>query len=246
MRLRAIFDPAWLGIALPGEDSSLLGTADADTDIAFLRLGPATQRKIEFEKRRCLSGMRWLEHALEDGLLERIAEQRGLAKDALNTRQHLRAASIAVHADLNGVRTHLFARPMLAEILHTTPARPSMRDRLSPRFALRAAFRRYWQTTNGTDSAAKRSAWKAILNNESGAAAALMAWDRFGDNVEEEGERRLGELLQHPGRITEQLLTLRMIETLTVLDVLHYREHIFKLGQYGEGHNLLTLHPLAN
>ena len=61
--------------------------------------------------------------------------------------------------------------------------------------------------------------------------------------VEQEGERRLGEILQHPGRITEQLLTLRMIETLTVLDVLHYREHIFKLGQYDEGHDLLSLRP---
>ncbi|MFT4556860.1 MAG: hypothetical protein ACI92S_002214, partial [Planctomycetaceae bacterium] len=244
VRLRAIFDPAWLGIALPGEEKTQLGTADADTDIAFLRLGPATQRKIESEKRRCLSGMRWLEHSLEDDLLERVAEQRGLAKDALNTRQHLRAASIAVHADLNGVRAHLFAKPMLAEILHTTRAKPSLRDRLSPRFALRAAFRRYWQTTEMSEPAAERSAWKAVLNNESGAAAALMAWDQFGDKVEAEGERRLGEILQHPGRITEQLLTLRMIETLTVLDVLHYREHIFKLGQYDEGHDLLSLQPV--
>ncbi|MGZ0168450.1 MAG: ion transporter [Planctomycetales bacterium] len=243
VRLRAIFDPAWLGIALPGEDSTLLGNADADTDIAFLRLGPATQRKIESEKRRCLSGMRWLEHSLNAGLLERIAQQRGFTKDAFNTRQHLRAASIAVHADLNGVRAHLFARPMLAEILHTTRAKPSLRDRLSPRFTLRSAFRRYWQTTEMTEPAAERSAWKAVLNNESGAAAALMAWDTFGDGVEQEGERRLGEILQHPGRITEQLLTLRMIETLTVLDVLHYREHIFKLGQYDEGHDLLSLHP---
>lgn len=243
VRLRAIFDPAWLGIALPGEQSTLLGTADADTDVAFLRLGPATQRKLESEKRRCLSGMRWLEHSLEDGLMERIAEQRGLAKDAFNSRQHLRAASIAVHADLNGVRAHLFAKPMLAEILHTTRAKPSLRDRVSPRFALRAAFRRYWQTTEMTELAAERSAWKSVLKNESGAAAALMAWDKFGDNVEQEGERRLGEILQHPGRITEQLLTLRMIETLTVLDVLHYREHIFKLGQYDEGHDLLSLQP---
>ena len=244
VRLRAIFDPAWLGIALPGEEKTQLGTADADTDIAFLRLGPATQRKIESEKRRCLSGMRWLEHSLEDNLLERVAEQRGLAKDALNTRQHLRAASIAVHADLNGVRAHLFAKPMLAEILHTTRAKPSLRDRLSPQFALRAAFRRYWQTTEMSEPAAERSAWKAVLNNESGAAAALIAWDQFGDKVEAEGERRLGEILQHPGRVTEQLLTLRMIETLTVLDVLHYREHIFKLGQYDEGHDLLSLQPV--
>lgn len=243
IRLRAIFDPAWLGIALPGEESTLLGTADADADIAFLRLGPATQQKIQSEKRRCLSGMRWLEHSLEEGLLERIAEQRGLEKDALNTRQHLRAAAIAVHADLNGVRAHLFAEPMLAEILHTTRAKPSLRDRLSPRFKLRAAFKRYWQTTEITEQAARRSAWKAVLNNESGAAAALIAWDTFGDDVEKEGERLLGEILQHPGRITEQLLTLRMIETLTVLDVLHYREHIFKLGQYDEGHDLLSLQP---
>jgi hypothetical protein len=243
VRLRAIFDPAWLGIALPGEQSTLLGTADADTDIAFLRLGPATQRKIESEKRRCLSGMRWLEHSLEDGLMERIAAQRGLATDAFNSRQHLRAASIAVHADLNGVRAHLFAEPMLAEILHTTRAKPSLRDRVSPRFALRAAFSRYWKTTEMTELTAERSAWKAVLNNESGAAAALIAWDTFGEGVEQEGERRLGEILQHPGRITEQLLTLRMIETLTVLDVLHYREHIFKLGQYDEGHDLLSLQP---
>ncbi|NQV27716.1 MAG: ion transporter [Rhodopirellula sp.] len=241
--LRAIFDPAWLGIALPGEDSALLGTADADTDLAFLRLGPAMQRKIESEKRRCRSGMRWLEHSLQAGLLERIAEQRGLDQDALNTRQHLRAASIAVHADLNGVRTHLFAEPMLAEILHTTRAKPSFMDRLSHRFALRAAFRRYWETTGMTERAAERGAWNAVLKNESGVAAALMAWDKFGADVEREGERRLGEILQHPGRITEQLLTLRMIETLTVLDVLHYREHIFKLGQYGEGHDLLSLQP---
>ncbi len=94
-----------------------------------------------------------------------------------------------------------------------------------------------------TELAAERSAWKSVLMNESGAAAALMAWDKFGDGVEQEGERRLGEILQHPGRITEQLLTLRMIETLTVLDVLHYREHIFKLGQYDEGHDLLSLQP---
>ncbi len=243
VRLRAIFDPAWLGVALPGEQSTLLGTADADADIAFLRLGPATQRKIESERRRCLSGMRWLEHSLEDGLLERIAEQRGLAKDAFKSRQHLRAASIAVHADLNGVRAHLFAKPMLAEILHTTGAKPSLPDRVSPRFSLRAAFRRYLKTTELTELAAERSAWKSVLKNESGAAAALMAWDTFGDSVEQEGERRLGEILQHPGRITEQLLTLRMIETLTVLDVLHYREHIFKLGQYDEGHDLLSLRP---
>lgn len=243
VRLRAVFDPAWLGIALPGETSTLHGTADADTDIAFLRLGPATQRRIESEKRRCLSGMRWLDHALKEGLLDRVAEQRGLVRGSLSTREHLRAAGVAVHADLDGVRTHLFARPMLAEILHTTQAKPSFRDRLSPRFKLKAAFRRYWQSTGMTEEAARRSAWKSVLMNEDGVAAALMAWDSYGDDVEREGERRLGELLQHPGRITEQLLTLRLVETLTVLDVLHYREHIFRLGQYDEGHDLLSLSP---
>ena len=60
------------------------------------------------------------------------------------------------------------------------------------------------------------------------------------------GSGRLGEILLHPDRVSEQLLTLRMIQTLTVLDVLHYREQVFTLGQYGDESTAGQSYSLAN
>ena len=59
-------------------------------------------------------------------------------------------------------------------------------------------------------------------------------WARLGEGARAEGERILGELLFHPNRITEQLVALRTIQTLAVLSVLGYREHVYKLGQYAD------------
>ena len=72
-----------------------------------------------------------------------------------------------------------------------------------------------------------------------------MVWTRLGHGAREEGERRLADLLRHPDRITDQLVTLRAIQTLAMLDVLNYREHVFRLGEYedltGQIQELLTL-----
>lgn len=246
IRLRAMFDPAWLGVPLPGEDSVIpgsgLSTGDAaSADVAFLRLGPSVDQKIDQEQRRCRAGMRWLDLALATGLMERCAESLGLASESFDTRQHLRAAGVAVHADLLGVRTHLFAREILEEVLQTTTEKPSRLDRLIPRPKLWSTFQKYCDAEGLLSEDARRAAWKAVLRNERGCAAALRAWGKYGDDVEAEGERRLSELLLHPGRITEQLLTLRTIQTMTVLDVLHYREHVFELGEYKDGAEFIQL-----
>ena len=59
------------------------------------------------------------------------------------------------------------------------------------------------------------------------------------------GELTLAELLRHPERITDQLVTLRAVQTLALIDVLNYREHIFNLGRYEDSQDdpgdLLTL-----
>ena len=93
--------------------------------------------------------------------------------------------------------------------------------------------------------AAKKAAWRATLHNVWGVAEALMVWTRLGHGAREEGERRLADLLRHPDRITDQLVTLRAIQTLAMLDVLNYREHVFRLGEYedltGQIQELLTL-----
>lgn len=232
-RLRAILDPAWLGTPLPGESGTRLHGADYEVDMEFLRLGPALEREIEAEHRRSQENMRNLEHAVADGLLNRIAEHRGLESDALSSRQHLRAAGIAVHADLRRVRSCLFGRSILDDCYRATSATPSWRDRFSLRFGLRSRFAKFWNAHGSSDKRARRIAFKATLQNENGVASALQAWAEFGDDLQQEGERRLGEILVHPGRLTEQLMTLRTIQTLTVLDVLHYREHVLKLGEYG-------------
>jgi len=231
-RLRAALDPAWLGTPLPGERATLLRGSDAVTDLLFLKLGPSLERVVQAERLRSEDNMRRLGRALSDGLLEKIAQQRGLPASAFSSRVHLRAAGIAVHADLFGVRSRLFALPLLREVFATTQARPRWKDRFRLRFRLRSAFKRYWATHGTSDPLTRRRAWRATLTNENGVDAALHAWAEHGDEVAAVGEQLLGDVLSHPGRITEHLLALRTIQTFTVLDVLHYREQIRELGQY--------------
>ena len=233
-RLRGILDPAWLGTPLPRETETRLQGAEAHEDLEFLRLGPAVERDIHLERLRSQDSMRRFETLLDDGLMERVATHTGADSTAFSTRSHLRAAGIAIHADLYGIRSHLFSQTLLADVYQTTEATASLRDYLLPRFRLRRAFRRYWKAHGSADRGLRRRAWKATLEDENGVAGALLAWSRYGDAVHREGEARLGKLLLHPDRISEQLVTLRMLQTLTVLDILHYREHVLELGDYDQ------------
>ena len=233
-RLRAILDPAWLGTPLPRETETRLQGAEAPQDLEFLRLGPAVERDIHLERLRSQDSMRRFETLLDDGLMERVAARAGVTPNAFSTRSHLRAAGIAIHADLYGIRSHLFAQTLLADVYRLTDATASLRDYLRPRLRLRKAFRRYWKAHGPANRELRRRAWKATLEDENGVAGALLAWSQFGDAVHREGETRLGNLLLHPDRISEQLATLRILQTLTVLDVLHYREHVLELGQYDQ------------
>src|SRR5690606_23084113 len=76
--------------------------------------------------------------------------------------------------------------------------------------------------------------WAAVVGNRDGVQRALLSWDQLGQDAAAKGEAILGNLLRHPSRISEQLVTVRAIQTLAMLDVLDYREHVFHLGQYGE------------
>ena len=61
------------------------------------------------------------------------------------------------------------------------------------------------------------------------------------------GEERLRELLRHPGRLSGQLVTLRALSTLAMIDVLNYRTHVWRLGEYAadgdDPRRLLELQP---
>lgn len=230
--LRAAFDPAYLHVPLPGDDQTGLEGADAGFDLPFLHTGPTLARRLEKERRGAESNMLRLELLLKDGLQERIAKAHDLHADAFSTPQHLRAAAVAIHADIRGIRSHLFAESLLNEVFRTTEAESTFWDRFSIRLRLRGHFNRYWRRFELTSSSAKRRAWRATLLNDNGVATALLAWAKHGEQVRHKGEKLLGQLLLHPGRISEQLMTLRMVQTLTMLDIQHYREQIMSLGQY--------------
>jgi hypothetical protein len=149
--------------------------------------------------------------------------------------------------DLDGVRTLVSAEQVLAEAVAAAATRP-----LAPRCPLRRwrrwrAFRAWWPRS-GPSGDVKRVAWRVVAHDVSGAGRCLDALRRFGAaGARERGEARLAEQLRHPARITEMLVTLRTVQTLSLLDILTYREHVHRVGRYAESGDdagdRLTLSP---
>jgi hypothetical protein len=234
LRLRAMMDPEYLGIPLPGHEHSALAGADVESDLAFLDADPAWIDHVERERQRAFADMARLDELIEDGLLQRIAERQDVPPQALTSPEVLRAAAVAYLSDYRQVRRHLSTLGILDEVCRAASANPLWPGTFWPRLRLQRRFARYWRSRGGADHRARRAAWRAVLHNVGGARDALICWDTLGERARETGERLLGEVLLHPGRITEQLVCLRAIQTLTILDVLCYREHVYALGRYAE------------
>ncbi len=237
IRLRAMIDPEYLGVTRPGEETVPLDP-QMDADLRFLDAEPQDVLPLRQERRRAEADMRRLARLLDDGLLARAAASVGLPDEAFNTREHLRAATVAFLGDYRNVRSHLAAREVLNEVFTMAIMENLAPPRYFPQPRLWRRFRRYWahycQENPGTDAAAQKCAWAAVVGNRDGVQRALLSWDQLGQDAAAKGEAILGNLLRHPSRISEQLVTVRAIQTLAMLDVLDYREHVFHLGQYGE------------
>lgn len=236
MRLRMRIDPEYLGVAIPGEPP--IRHADVDEDLRFLDPEPLEVEHAQAERARAQSDMQRLQQLIEEGLLDRIAERLKLPVEALRSGQRMRAAAVAYLADYREVRRLLSGGQILDEVYHAAPLRRMITPRPRPHFRLRRMFHKYWNLHGLPGKDAKRAAWLATVQNLDGVAHALDAWYRYGDNAAELGEQRLADLLRHPTRISEQLVTLRTVQSLALLDVLNYRTHVFRLGNYAE-----TEHP---
>lgn len=237
IRLRAMIDPEYLGVTWPGDKTVPLDP-QMDADLRFLDAEPQEVLPLRQERRRAEADMRRLAELIDAGLLARAATCVGLETDAFTSRQHLRAAAVAYLGDYRNVRSHLSCREVLNEVFAMAIMEHMPSPKYFPRPQLWRRFRRYWklycQENPGTDAAAQKSAWAAVVCNRDGVRRALWAWDKLGDNARAEGEAILGNLLRHPSRISEQLVTVRALQTLAMLDILDYREHVFHLGQYAE------------
>ena len=234
LRLRSRMDPEFLGIALPGETRSGLAGADLDVDLAFIRPDLDLADELEEERLRARADMHRLDRLIQQGLLCRAARSVQLDVQALSSRQHVRAAAVVYLADLDQVRSSISPVEILKDAFGRVVTLPLLPRARKPRPLLKRMFANFWAEYGSGDDRARLACWRATQQNYWGAADALRMWYRHKEQATAAGERKLAELLMVPGRIDRQLLAVRTIQTLSVLDVLHYREHVYHLGQYAD------------
>lgn len=234
IRLRGLVDPQYLDVPLPGQPRSHAAGGNVEDDLKFLDAGPLAFEEARRERRRAVAEMQRLKRLLDEGLLGRAAEASGLSPESFDTDEHRRAAATAYLADYDGARTLLSTREVLEEVFRLAALAPPAAPKWRPRSALWKKFKRYWKAHCRGNKQERQAAWYAVAHNTWNAAGALNAWAKHGDKAAALGEQRLGELLRHPRRISEQLVTVRAVQTLALLDILHYREHVFALGRYTE------------
>jgi len=232
--LRARFDAEYLGVRLPGATATGLEGANWENDLRFLDATGTQRRRIAGERARAEADVRRLARLVDAGLFDEIAAVIGVPRAALG-REHLRAATVAYRGDVLHVRSLLSCQRILEETAARVFDRAPLPRTLWPRPRLASAFRRWWRAHGRKEPSARTFMWRQVVHDANGARRALEAWRRLGpDGARAEGVRRLADLLRHPGRLTEQIVTLRIVQTLALIDLLNYREHVFRLGGYAE------------
>jgi hypothetical protein len=230
---RAQVDVEYLGVPLPGDEEQPRHGADLDGDVEFLALPAKWRLRLRREKRHAEADMRRLAALLEDGLAKRALQRLGL--DEKLDRSLLRAVAVAYRADYHGLRSLLSAGEVLEETWVEAISEDDAPGRLLPRHDLLLRWRRYCRSRGKTTAHERKAAWRAVQHGDNGSDEALANWDSFEvTEARAKGEDVLLELLRHPGRLDEELVTLRVVQTLSFIDVLNYRTHVKRMGEYEE------------
>ena len=233
LKLRAQFDPEYLDVRLPGASATGIEGNDVDADLPFLGATPAQRREIDEFRVSARADLRRLARLIDSGILSDAAGSAGMPADAI-TSEHMRAAAVAYRGDYRGIRSLLSSERLLEEAAADAEHRVLSARTWWPRLRRRRRFRRWWRKRGGGHPRARKALWRAVAANEDGLAEVLAAWDGGPDSARREGIRELGELLRHPARITEQLVTLRAVQTLALVDLLNYRVQVYRLGGYAD------------
>ncbi|KAA3608669.1 MAG: hypothetical protein DWQ01_11230 [Planctomycetota bacterium] len=242
--LRARFDPEYLGVQIPRTPDPDWSGRDVMADLRFLDAEPSWYERLTEERASASADMRRLESLFADGLLQRIATILGRPQESLSV-ESIRAAAVAYRADFKGIRSLLSC----GEILHEACQEAAEgRRHFEPRFAgfgVGGKFNRFWKQYDKAKPEARPFAWRAIQRDFHGSKRALQIWADYGpEEARRRGEQALAEILRYSRRVSEQLVTLRTIQTLSLIDVLNYREHVFRLGGYGEPEAASSDRPL--
>jgi len=246
-RFRALFDPEYLGLdLLPGEDSGLEGrTYREDLE----RIGAWDEEwdafnEIREDRDRGLAELEIIaEHA---GGPDCLVRELGAPEDR-NWREAWRALSIAVAVDFRGGRSLFGLRDESAGIIRDVIEKKGRIPgagvwwRIAwlflPSAALQNSFREF-QARYGFEGLTPREqrwVFRAIRADYRGLRRLMMLGTTLSANVTPEDAAReiFHDVVVHPENWSEQLVTLRAVQSLSVLDVRNYRRQVWALGGYG-------------
>jgi hypothetical protein len=253
MRLRAEFDPEYLGIALPGLPHPPAGFATCEDDLDFIDASGAERDLFnQLRRRRREASQRLLQALVGAGLLLELGP--GLLSLAPTlTSEGLRAACIAWLIDYRGVARLLDIEQQIDSLLADPSLRnaPPWRTRLRLGMARLVRMRVFLRPDPFEQSFARYEAargWSGLASEERRIRQLAYRLDQGGvrgriDEVldrgvpgraAEEGRRLLAEIAAYPGTWSTQVLTVRTVQVLAVLDLMHLRETVEALGRYRE------------
>ena len=257
-QLRARFDAEYLGLALPGFERPLAeDTCWADLDqIEATESERELFRELRGDRQRALRRLaRWLEQeeAAGRGLSSRLQRLRpGLAR---RPGEALRALATAYVIDYEGLRSHLSGADELEALWQAVLERPerlgpwTLRGRLSSALRaawrsrcglradpLRRAFRRVLQRTRYAElpPSERELLFRAVVEDEGGCRARVERSGAVADAAEARArvEEAVERILLRPHPWTSELVALRTIQTMAVLDLRNYKRLVWELGGY--------------
>lgn len=251
MRMRLALDPEYAGVA-PGWSAGLrvdAGQAPFARDLAFLHLHD--RACVAFHDQA--NAVRRL--TLELHTLVELLPPLGAGGDAETRAAGELAVTSAWLADVDEVRSLLRAErwrtQVLPELLVAGAGGGFWRAvwaRVRGWFAV-SLVDRWWQRHGRELPAAALPALRfAFARDWQGARAVLTAWAKLpaGSSPTATAVERLQALYRQGARFRRELLVLRAVQSLMLLDLRNYRELVFRIGQYaadGEDPALATALP---
>ena len=231
LRMRAAFDPEYLGVLMPGPKSQVarVTAAPIEEDLALIDADPGVRqrfRRLAAEHRRRVRDFRRLVSSSDGGPF---------------SAESLRAMAIAYAIDFRGVRSRFEAAERLKmafdEVDPKGPAMSRSLRQLWCRWRYARDVRRLFERPDFVNySARRRNACAAAIYGRRGALlGALRTLTRGDGSVDpiEDARQIVAAVGRDPATWTRQLVVLRAVQTLSVLDLTIYCDLVAELGEYG-------------
>jgi hypothetical protein len=256
MTLRARVDFEYLGLTFDGLPSiQERPQALYEDDLDYIHAIAIERTDFKHKQAEVQALLKELRHLLElEGLMgERLQERLQERYPSLvgRHREVLRALAMAYSVDFKGVQSYLQAMMKLQELFEDTlngqPNRTfHLRDRLlglSSRAADRLVnlgsdkelkgFELFWSELGyqGRPQQERTACWQRYLKEMRELKPILCA---FGEQGALDWRAVFDEVICYTDSWSNELVTLRMIQTLTMMDVQNYRSYIWHLGDYAQ------------